>query len=1740
MSDSTLSFVNSSTFRNSLLAKNLEPYDVPGVYTPPGGPQAYETVLSSLTVVDSPDNLITDGVFANNLYPLNEFGPNGGYDTNITFNGPPIPVNSNQGEYDPSDTVLDLVNEFYIDAAYIENRYGPDGGFNDMVIITDIQNNNKIYQPYWNPPSYNPSSYSPYTILTSPDPIGSNGPLSQDSFIAKIGAEQLNKAFQARVDAELFQATIGTVNIDSLSDPFEASLIATGSEPLVYRNWRITVPENPIVASVDLATRLASAYWPVSPIPGDYFDDSKGQSQSPQTSLALNVTNQLTGGFLGPILNFRRNPSEIFIANSGNGQRSALFRNINYNRYQPGYEAVLGGAAGIIQGLASLATSIINPNGTLNGGYYVGSRNADPSTITSPPNQIPVNPYGQQVESPVYGPSELGILYEGNQDNLNFGLAAKPLSDGGGIDGQFVWTSPKYKSNAGFKATPGGGTGSLDQEFNLVSAQYTRDESTNFTFKENSILDQTQRLIDSADNVSGLSRLKHVGNAMNQVSKVFHDGYKEMTKGSQVVSYKDDSTGQEAGIEYCRVFTKDTPYYTYADLQKTDGITNSGRRFAWSVFDNTFNLNIAPLKNPGSTNIMPNNDMGLGGYAKKYMFSIENLAWRTSSRPGFTYDELPVCEKGPNGGRVMWFPPYDIKFSDSSSANWNQQSFLGRPEPIYTYKDTSRTGSLSWKMIVDHPSILNIIVDKQLKGINREKLNSMIDSFFAGCLKYDIYQLAQKFNTIPTKDLYTYQEILNNPNLTPEEAKGVQENIQVENNSASTGDGAKTPATQTTQAKTTEDTSGAEFENKFNDLAFYFHNDRPNPDTDRPTSTIDFTTSFNYYQDVEYPKYQSKANSIYDPTSTYCKKNPGYCSDNKPVNQFWDNIILDNWTFIDNTTSGLIESIFTLVDTKQATVAITLIGSASAPASKSYNVNLSSRRVDSVRQYLLNGKGGKLKPFASKITINGKPINESSGPGSNTLGEETTVVPVSAKTKTSGRSVNCTTDIIDGSTGQVTKNSQVYSVDAMACRRVKFTAKVTIPPTPVNVDNLSNTDTPEPTKTIEPKLITPTKPKPTVSIEKKLKDGIGKKILRQLLSECDYFEVIKEEVPMLYDSIREKIKYFNPAFHSMTPEGLNARLTFLNQCVRPGETIPVIDPDGKPKYDNAVNTSFGAPPVLILRIGDFYNGKIIPKSVGFTYEPLVFDMNPEGIGIQPMIANVTLSFDFIGGHGLAKPVEQLQNALSFNYYANTEIYDERSVWTDDSFQKIDQALIKELVNDVPQTGLSAVDNQPQNAFGDTIGTIKNYNNVEGGQNGEIFYQTFMDKQLGVFPGYTSSILNQLESVVKQTNYGVLQLINYGRDYQKGVVKTLGTGTEDLVKIYGKPKLEGNKSSTNGSDSNLFTQLIKTAQKDVDIDTNPIMDELTLTKAPDVTNTERDAIRKNINKYIEKVGVNLSNDIQVIINDIVNLEQDVILNLEKMSLINGTATTTTAVPIDGKKLESGVPLVYNLSGGTGVSETTKKADPTITDTLKELQYDIQKIYIYLKKVSDLYSGTKAPEYKGYNYYVITDGEGTANPNPEYYKGFGDFMPIDKDYLNSPERKRFYMLMARTFNDPNKLNEFNDYVLKTNLTASNKLRKKFEKITDNIAKEFNKELKLEEGLFDNYRKSKEYKNLTDGFEKELYPVGKERVLNYTTVVNTTTNDDSVNRLKALFSDVNSIDGDKTSFFIQSATKIVKKMN
>jgi hypothetical protein len=75
-----------------------------------------------------------------------------------------------------------------------------------------------------------------------------------------------------------------------------------------------------------------------------------------------------------------------------------------------------------------------------------------------------------------------------------------------------------------------------------------------------------------------------------------------------------------------------------------------------------------------------------------------------------------------------------------------------------------------------------------------------------------------------------------------------------------------------------------------------------------------------------------------------------------------------------------------------------------------------------------------------------------------------------------------------------------------------------------------------------------------------------------------------------------------------------------------------------------------------------------------------------------MLANVSLQVNFIGGQGLAKPVERLQNALSSNFYANTEMYDERSTVTVGSISgRTVQEFTKWFLEDIQKQTEPAVD-----------------------------------------------------------------------------------------------------------------------------------------------------------------------------------------------------------------------------------------------------------------------------------------------------------------------------------------------------------------------------------------------------------------------------------------------------------------
>jgi len=128
--------------------------------------------------------------------------------------------------------------------------------------------------------------------------------------------------------------------------------------------------------------------------------------------------------------------------------------------------------------------------------------------------------------------------------------------------------------------------------------------------------------------------------------------------------------------------------------------------------------------------------------------------------------------------------------------------------------------------------------------------------------------------------------------------------------------------------------------------------------------------------------------------------------------------------------------------------------------------------------------------------------------------------------------------------------------------------------------------------------------------------------------------------------------YYNPVFHTQTPEDFHRRLTFLQQCMRQGaaKRYSVVDEGGILRAKNSV---FGRQPICVLRIGDFFFTKVIITSLNVDYAESTWDMNPEGFGMQPMMAKVTLQLNILGGQSLKGPVDALQNAVSFNYYANS-------------------------------------------------------------------------------------------------------------------------------------------------------------------------------------------------------------------------------------------------------------------------------------------------------------------------------------------------------------------------------------------------------------------------------------------------------------------------------------------------------
>lgn len=1661
---SLLEFSNSSLFRKKLLTRNLTPY----AKAPSRPTQPIDSVYvqTDSSVLDSPDTLIDEPSFANKLYPLNQYGSDGGYkqvpDPSALLN-----TKSNEGEYGQQDAnIVDQsiveqkkwkpLNTFsnggqqQLDAAdFITSLEKPAG-------YSSTQNN----QPY--PSTFVPSSYGPASILLSRNPLGSNGLLSQDSYIQRLGAETLRKEFEQRIANQIRQETIGRANLFNASSGTDILNIVTGIVPVIEPNYIITVPRNPIIAATNLALRLAGSVLPVSPIPGSYFDPSINPANPTTLQQTANAFRRSAlGSFVNNLLGGNQTGSQIMFNNMGPGQKSRLFTNIDYNKYKPNF----------VRNIFDRVAGVLTGTQTDNSNYYIGSISSEPSRVFSPSGALPNDAFGREIQAPVYGPSELAQLYEGPSREIKLGANGPTYSDGGGIEGGLTWVSPKYKGNAGKKVGIGGLITNEDQ--NSKPSSYDSTESTNITFKQGSILDETQRLIDSQP--QGGKRLQHVGNAIDQVSKVFNDGYKEMTKGSRVYRYIGD-IGQEVGTEYCRVFAKDIPFLQYNDLQKTDGVTTNGRRFSDSVVDNTFNLNIVPNKQDAgksSTNLIGTTN---NSYAKKYMFSIENLAWRTSSTPGYSVSDLPICERGPNGGRVMWFPPYGLKFNETVSPGWNSTEFLGRPEPIYTYKSTSRGGSISWKIVVDHPSVLNLIVNKVLATeSNRTRVNSIIESFFAGCRKYDLYELAKKYYTINPNDLFQLQQAITSKEMSKEQLEFTKQNIQTGYN---TPDGQSTNITQNGGVQNT-------FQ-EYIQTGFYFANDYPKKNN---------VTS---YQD-QYTIYNGQKN-------TYKVSNP---STAQQTEQFFNEILDSNYGVLNQLALELGQ---TLSANTEGTITITIDSSCSAPASTTYNKELSTRRYESTKEFFKQNVNTQ-KYLDTRLLIK----------QGNNFGEETTSTPYSftkvdnkydINKKDGKNTFNCSKDNKNAVGGDTVGEKDIYTVAAMACRRAVITS-IDNKTSSQSVSNNVPQSSPQPkyTQVLVGNVVTKSVTTQELSREWKPQDNITKKVLRSLLSECDYFETIKAETPMVFDNLKDKLKFFHPGFHSMTPEGLNSRLTFLQQCMRPGDTIPTVKQLGEEQflqYNNATNTAFGAPPVLVLRVGDFYNTKIIPESLSIDYEDL--DFNPEGIGLQPMIANITLGFKFVGGSGLKESIDKLQNALTFNYYANTEMYDDRAdVTAQEEFLKVlDKEFLDKILSPSPPAVNQAPPNNGQNN-NNTIGTILTSDVQASGETGTISYSDFMDNFVKQTQTYFQNVVNKQKEVLAQYNNAVRQQWMDQRNYTDGKLN-IAPEIRSFV-LFGKPV---NFEKT-------FNSIFKDMIVDIENNNEPFIKYLNnpgLQLTPRVIKT----IKNNYKNYVTNRIGNFQNALTKIIQDLVNFEQSYIQQLSRINVLTFSDDNTKGT--DGAQQPNGYVIIYNTSGTTEVDSSSQG----VINTLEELKVDMTKIADNMDEFNNIIESEidlSSNDNKGVLVFKISNGINTETD----VSVDTVFVPYSKNSdFESIAFKRTYMIVSNEVTDSNKYETFKQALIgniinNTTITKGSRFDISF--IFDSFwlktAKpSFEEENKITKEFIDNLEKTKLKSFITyNPFPK------KKRIFTYTSqqVSNPDIKRGQENMIKSLNAQTNANNGPTT---------------
>lgn len=763
---------------------------------------------------------------------------------------------------------------------------------------------------------------------------------------------------------------------------------------------------------------------------------------------------------------------------------------------------------------------------------------------------------------------------------------------------------------------------------------------------------------------------------------------------------------------------------------------------------------------------------------KKCMFSIENLAWRDKRTRNDEFDAYGLSpeQRGPLGGRIMWFPPYDLKFNEDVTVNWNPNKFIGRGEDVYTYTNTERRGSLSFTLLIDHPSVLDYwtrkdhngkpLVEGDSGGVdNVDNEENTLLRFFAGCEILAAKPQTYRTHVVkPEIKEEAKEEVKDAPPATDEAKKTTKKQIcailYYPNNYSGKDDrgtvvnpiyylmngvGTQKYVNENKNAvdiPTVIDKNLSGGTNKGGYEVYqrqvgggisqvsqelnpdYYTIESTYADTETSERKAQYLT-FSWgeeitvnYGSLEYTlakiigdKAMSLASAkinknLTGATHQWYRRRYYYRVDKEYENQKFS----DPKSYIDGKSFGLngdgfrqvidssASSIFGIKEDsddyrlisftdlfvglegegnnvitpyssdnvrlvsdifenkeRYSDIVIKFNGHASRQGYKGTNNDLAKNRALTVRNWMqsftaMNG----VKMDEIKI------INQTNDPKTNTGGvdekdvkiwrsvsiiieyvEKNIENPAIQKTKVDENG-NTIVDSVE------VKNKETSLSQNMIENLVKggyfgddkksFNDKMW-----EIYDNANGTNHLDPTKdNFDNSYL-------------KL-DDYEESTVKRYDNEGEFFETLTKDAPFLHHLISEKIKYFDPAFHSISPEGFNARLTFLQQCTRQGATVEQSAFDSTTAY----NLAFGRPPVCVLRLGDFFNTKIIISSLNIQYENAQWDMNPEGIGMMPMFANITINFTFLGGSDLAGPIARLQNAVSFNYYANTSVYDNRA------------------------------------------------------------------------------------------------------------------------------------------------------------------------------------------------------------------------------------------------------------------------------------------------------------------------------------------------------------------------------------------------------------------------------------------------------------------------------------------------